>query len=184
MLAILTRGWLKAMAVAAFVVIALWMFGGLASGLMRELAQSRAWIKQPDFTEASKESEDLFRELVRDRIIWLDPAAPALRNQPCEAIFEPSLAIQPVAASSGQAAPQGFRRKQLERMCNQPAGRQILDEILVWNSSFLIAAIRDDRAIGTRCADGSQLDLPVVPPGCRPAPGPPPSCRRAAFRHR
>ncbi len=170
MLAVLTRGWLKAAAVAAFVAFAIWMFGGLTGGLLRELAQSRAWIKQPDFTEASKESEDLFRELVRDRIIWLDPSAPALRNQPCEAIFEPALAIQPAAAPGGQAAPQGFRRKQLERMCNQPAGRQILDEILVWNSSFLIAAIRDDRATGTRCADGSQLDLPVVPPGCRPAP--------------
>jgi cell division protein FtsI/penicillin-binding protein 2 len=163
MLTLLTRGWFKALSIGVFLLVALWLFGGMTGGLLRELAQSRTWIKQPDFTEASKESEDLFKELVRDNILWLDTTVPALRNQPCEAIFEPSLSIQ-------RPNTQPFRRKQLERMCNQPAGRQILDEILVWNSSFLIAAVRDDRATNTRCADGSQLDLPVVPPGCRPAP--------------
>jgi cell division protein FtsI/penicillin-binding protein 2 len=163
MTAILQKTWVRLIAIAVFVVAGLWAFSGMASGLLRELAQSRAWIKQPDFTEASKESEDLFRELVRDGILWMDTSVPALRSQPCEAVFEPSLAIQRPGAPP-------LRRKQLERMCNQPAGKQILDEILVWNSSFLIAAVRDDRNASTRCADGQVLDLPVVPPGCRPAP--------------
>jgi hypothetical protein len=163
MTAIFQKTWVRLLALAAFVAAGLWIFTGMAGGLMRELAQSRTWIKQPDFTEASKESEDLFRELVRDGILWFDTAVPALRTQPCEAVFEPSLAI----ARPGVAQ---IRRKQLERMCNQPAGKQILEEVLVWNSSFLIAAVRDDRNVSTRCADGAVLDLPVVPPGCRPAP--------------
>jgi cell division protein FtsI/penicillin-binding protein 2 len=160
---VLQKAWVRALAIVVFVAAGLYAFSGMASGLLRELAQSRSWIKQPDFTEASKESEDLFRELVRDGIIWIDTSLPALRNQPCEAIFDPSLAIQRTGAPP-------LRRKQLERMCNQPAGKQILEEVLVWNSSFLIAAVRDDRNTSTRCADGAVLDLPVVPPGCRPAP--------------
>ncbi len=160
---LLGRAWMRLLVVAVFVAAGLYAFTGMAAGLLRELAQSRAWIKQPDFTEASKESEDLFRELVRDGIIWLDTAVPALRNQPCEAVFDAGLAIQRPNAPA-------LRRKQLERMCNQPAGKQILEEMLVWNSSFLIAGVRDDRNTATRCADGSALDLPVVPPGCRPAP--------------
>jgi cell division protein FtsI/penicillin-binding protein 2 len=163
MTAIFQKGWVRLIGVLAFVAAGVWAFGGVAGGIMRELAQSRAWIKQPDFTEASKESEDLFRELVRDGIIWLDTSVPAMRNQPCEAVFDASLAIQ------RPGAPQ-LRRKQLERMCNQPAGKQILEEMLVWNASFLIAAVRDDRNTSTRCADGQTLDLPVVPPGCKPAP--------------
>jgi cell division protein FtsI/penicillin-binding protein 2 len=160
---LLQKGWVRLLGLLLFVAAGLYAFSGMASGLMRELAQSRAWIKQADFTEASKESEDLFRELVRDGIIWLDTSVPALRSQPCEAVFDASLMIQRPDARQ-------LRRKQLERMCNQPAGKQILEEILVWNSSFLIAAVRDDRNTSTRCADGQVLDLPVVPPGCRPAP--------------
>jgi hypothetical protein len=159
----LQKTWVRLIGIIAFVAAGLYLFKGMAGGLLGELAQSRAWIKQPDFTEASKESEDLFRELVRDGIIWLDTAVPAMRNQPCEAVFDSSLAIQRAGAPP-------LRRKQLERMCNQPAGKQILEEMLVWNASFLIAAVRDDRNTSTRCADGQVLDLPVVPPGCRPAP--------------
>jgi cell division protein FtsI/penicillin-binding protein 2 len=161
--AVLQKTWVRLLALAVFVGAGLYAFSGMAGGLLRELAQSRAWIKQPDFTEASKESEDLFRELVRDGIVWFDTSVPALRSQPCEAVFDPSLAVQRPGVPA-------LRRKQLERMCNQPAGKQILDEILVWNSSFLIAAVRDDRNTATRCADGQALDLPVVPPGCKPAP--------------
>ncbi|MGL5113917.1 MAG: penicillin-binding transpeptidase domain-containing protein [Beijerinckiaceae bacterium] len=144
-----------------FVVGGVVLFGKVAGGLVESLDQSRRWIKQPEFSETSRENEDLFRELTRDGVVWFDPAGPAMRSLPCEALFDTSL------ATARPGAPP-LKPALLERLCTQPAGRQILAEILAWNSSFLIAAARDDRAAEARCANGQALDLPVTPPGCRP----------------
>lgn len=135
----------------------------LSGGLMGHLAASRAWIKQPDFTETSRSNEDLFQQAVSTGLIWLDPAGPTIRSQPCEAMFDASLAVPTPGGAKD------FPRTLLDRLCNLPAGQQIRSEMLAWNNSFLIAAARDDRAPDRRCADGTPLDLPVVPAGCRPA---------------
>ncbi len=155
-------GLFRVAALLAFMAIAVVSFSGIARGLIDELIQSRNWIKQPDFTETSKEGQDLFASLVKENIIWLNPAGPVLMSQPCEAVFDPSLAIQ----RQGIQPP---NRRILERLCSQPAGKQILAEMLAWNNSFLIAGVRDDRATDMRCSDGSTNTLPVVPGGCRPA---------------
>jgi cell division protein FtsI/penicillin-binding protein 2 len=151
---------LTAVAVGAVTIAGfLWLSGGLIG----ELAASRAWIKQPDFTETSRSNEDLFQQGVATGLIWLDAAGPVIRSQPCEALYDASLTVP---------TPQGtkeFSRTLLDRLCNLPAGAQIRSEMLAWNNSFLIAGARDDRAPDRRCADGTALTLPVVPAGCRPS---------------
>ena len=159
----LFRGLKRSLAALAVGLVTIAGFLWLSGGLIGELAASRAWIKQPDFTETSRSNEDLFMQAVSTGLIWLDPAGPTIRSQPCEALYDPSLTV---------ATPQGtkeFSRTLLDRLCNLPAGQQIRSEMLAWNNSFLIAAARDDRAPDRRCADGTPLTLPVVPAGCRPS---------------
>lgn len=154
------RSSLLALVVGAATIIG---FFWLSAALIGELAASRLWIKQPDFTETSRSNEDLFAQAVDSGVIWLDPAGPSIRSQPCEALYDPSLVVK----TPQEGKP--FSRTLLDRMCNLPAGQQIRSEMLAWNNSFLIAAARDDRALDRRCADGTPLDLPVVPAGCRPS---------------
>lgn len=95
----------------------------LSGGLIGELAASRAWIKQPDFTETSRSNEELFEQGVATGLIWLDNTGPVIRSQPCEALYDASLTVP---------TPQGtkeFSRTLLDRLCNLPAGAQVRSEI-------------------------------------------------------
>ncbi|MEN5082982.1 penicillin-binding transpeptidase domain-containing protein [Bosea sp. TWI1241] len=158
----LLKGLRRSLTALAVALVTIAGFLWLSGGLIGELAASRAWIKQPDFTETSRSNEDLFAQAVSTGLIWLDPTGPVIRSQPCEALFDPSLAVPTPQGTKG------FSRTLLDRLCTLPAGAQVRSEMLAWNNSFLVAGARDDRAADQRCADGTPLSLPVVPAGCRP----------------
>jgi cell division protein FtsI/penicillin-binding protein 2 len=140
-----------------------WAAWALLSGFVGALAQSRAWVKQPEFTETTRTAEDLFNAAFRAGVIWFEPEGPRLAMQPCEALHRADLAA---------ARPQGFGpdgRRVLDKLCNLAAGRQIMAELQVWNTSFTLAGVRDDRSGTDECADGREADGAVIQPGCRPA---------------
>jgi cell division protein FtsI/penicillin-binding protein 2 len=160
-------GVLRAGGRAALVVACLGLFGALlvwlVGGFVGTLSQSRAWVRQPDFTETTRTTGDLFNAAVRKGVIWIDAAGPSVRQQPCEALFKRDLVV---------ARPQPFdaeSQRLLDKLCNLAAGRQIANEIQGWNASFLIAGVRDDRRAAGDCADGREPEGQVIQPGCRPA---------------
>jgi cell division protein FtsI/penicillin-binding protein 2 len=138
-------------------------FAALSGGFVNALNQSRAWVRQPEFTETTRTAEDLFNAAIRQGVIWFEPRGPRLDWQPCEAMFRADLAVRREPAMDDEA------RRTLDKLCNLAAGRQIMNEMQAWNSSFLIAGVRDNRDRGGDCADGSPSDGAVIQPGCRPA---------------
>lgn len=155
----LVRAGLGLAALGVFALGFLWLSGSFVG----TLSQSRAWIQQPEFTETTRSTEDLFNAAVKAGVIWIEPSPPRIATQPCEALHRRELAV---------ARPQGFdgaARSALDKLCNLPTGRQITQELQAWNASFLIAGARDDRPFARgACADGSETEGQVVQPGCRP----------------
>jgi cell division protein FtsI/penicillin-binding protein 2 len=139
------------------------VFVSLLSGFIGTLSQSRDWVRQPDFTETTRTTEDLFVAAMRKGVIWIEPSGPRVMQQPCEAQFQASLLVpRPVPFDSET-------RSLLDKLCNLAAGRQIANEIQAWNASFLIAGIRDNRRGSGSCADGREPEGQVIQPGCRPS---------------
>lgn len=155
----LGRAALAAAALGAAGGTALWFSGSF----MGALSASRAWVRQPEFTETTRSTEELFNTAIRAGAVWIETSPPRLAMQPCEALHRRELAV---------VRPQGFdaaARSALDKLCTLPSGRQITQEIQAWNASFLIAGARDDRPLGRDCADGREPEGQVVQPGCRPS---------------
>jgi cell division protein FtsI/penicillin-binding protein 2 len=154
-----TRFAIALLALATVAAASLWAGQGLVSAL----SESRAWVRQPDFTQTTRTAEDLFKAALTEGVIWVEPQGPQLLAQPCEALYQAELAVSRPGGLGTRA------RLTLDRLCTSPAGQQILNELLAWNASFLLAGVRDSRVSLHKCANGDPADTVVIQSGCNPA---------------
>lgn len=119
------------------------------------------WIDEVAISQAGRSSGLLFDEAKAAGVVWFDAAASRIMSQPCEARYDPDVAIKrdvPIS-QEGRAA--------LDRLCASGTGKAILDELDDWNDSFRILAVRDNHDKSNACDDGTAIGDLVLVAGCK-----------------
>ena len=148
---------------AALLIVAVVLAGGVrfVLGYTQAWQQNSAWIDEVAISQAGRSSGLLFEEAKAAGVVWFDPQASRIATQPCEARYDPDVAIprDPPLGPAGQAA--------LDRLCGSGTGKAILDEIDDWNDSFRILAVRDNHDRSNSCDDGTAIGDLVLVSGCK-----------------
>jgi cell division protein FtsI/penicillin-binding protein 2 len=191
------RGWarhsrlsMSTTRVLALALAAVGLYGAfrIAEIYAGSLLSNRQWVETVNVQTASELTGQVFQRLSRSGLITLVRDNDLLRIFPasCENLIAPAFR-DPEVPTVGED-----KRSDLRMLCESAQGEEIRNEIDVWNNSFRLIAVRDDRSEGSadtasdkasqspkrvrakvsrkidRCYGGEPPTAPYIEQGCKP----------------